>query len=218
MKVEIWSDIACPFCYIGKRRFENALEKFSKKGTSVRPLTEVEIVWKSYQLDPYFKPVLGQNIHQMLAEKKGWTEEHARQLNQQVITMAQEEGLNYNLDSIIPANTLNAHRLIHLAAKHGLQDEAKERLLSAYFTEGRNLNSKDALGELAVEIGLSFDEVETLLNGKEFAEEVSSDGHEGAALGVRGVPFFVFDRKYAISGAQPEHLFLETMEKVVEGK
>jgi predicted DsbA family dithiol-disulfide isomerase len=218
MKVEIWSDIACPFCYIGKRRFENALEKFSKKGTSVRPPTEVEIVWKSYQLDPYFKPVLGQNIHQMLAEKKGWTEEHARQLNQQVVTMAQEEGLNYNLDSIIPANTLNAHRLIHLAAKHGLQDEAKERLLSAYFTEGRNLNSKEALGELAVEIGLSFDEVETLLNGKEFADEVNSDAHEGAALGVRGVPFFVFDRKYAISGAQPEHLFLETMEKVVEGK
>lgn len=218
MKVEIWSDIACPFCYIGKRRFENALEKFSKKGTSSRPPTEVEIIWKSYQLDPYFKPVFGQNIHQMLAEKKGWTEEHARQLNQQVITMAQEEGLNYNLDSIIPANTLNAHRLIHLAAKHGLQDEAKERLLSAYFTEGRNLNSKDTLGELAVEIGLSFDEVETLLNGKEFAEEVSNDGHEGAALGVRGVPFFVFDRKYAISGAQPEHLFLETMEKVVEGK
>ena len=211
MKVEIWSDIACPFCYIGKRRFENALEKFSKKG-------EVEIVWKSYQLDPYFKPVLGQNIHQMLAEKKGWTEEHARQLNQQVVTMAQEEGLNYNLDSIIPANTLNAHRLIHLAAKHGLQDEAKERLLSAYFTEGRNHNSKEALGELAVEIGLSFDEVETLLNGKEFADEVNSDAHEGAALGVRGVPFFVFDRKYAISGAQPEHLFLETMEKVVEGK
>lgn len=218
MKVEIWSDIACPFCYIGKRRFENALEKFSKKGTSVRPPTEVEIVWKSYQLDPYFKPVLGQNIHQMLAEKKGWTEEHARQLNEQVIAMAKEEGLFYNLDSIIPANTLNAHRLIHLAAKHGLQDEAKERLLSAYFTEGRNLNSKDVLGELAVEIGLSFDEVETLLNGKEFADEVNSDAHEGAALGVRGVPFFVFDRKYAISGAQPEHLFLETMEKVVEGK
>jgi predicted DsbA family dithiol-disulfide isomerase len=218
MKVEIWSDIACPFCYIGKRRFENALEKFSKKGTSVRPPTEVEIVWKSYQLDPYFKPVLGQNIHQMLAEKKGWTEEHARQLNEQVIAMAKEEGLFYNLDSIIPANTLNAHRLIHLAAKHGLQDEAKERLLSAYFTEGRNLNSKDVLGELAVEIGLSFDEVEALLNGKEFADEVNSDAHEGAALGVRGVPFFVFDRKYAISGAQPEHLFLETMEKVVEGK
>ena len=218
MKVEIWSDIACPFCYIGKRRFENALEKFSKKGTSVRPPTEVEIVWKSYQLDPYFKPVLGQNIHQMLAEKKGWTEDHARQLNEQVIAMAKEEGLNYNLDSIIPANTLNAHRLIHLAAKHGLQDEAKERFLAAYFTEGRNLNSKDALGELAVEIGLSFDEVEALLNGKEFADEVNSDAHEGAALGVRGVPFFVFDRKYAISGAQPEHLFLETMEKVVEGK
>jgi predicted DsbA family dithiol-disulfide isomerase len=211
MKVEIWSDIACPFCYIGKRRFENALAKFPQRA-------QVEVVWKSYQLDPYFKPVLGQNIHQMLAEKKGWTEEHAKQLNQQVVTMAKEEGLNYNLDSIIPANTLNAHRLIHLAAKHGLQNEAKERLLSAYFTEGRNLNSKDVLGELAVEIGLSFDEVETLLNGKEFAEEVSKDGHEGAAVGVRGVPFFVFDRKYAISGAQPEHLFLETMEKVVEEK
>jgi predicted DsbA family dithiol-disulfide isomerase len=211
MKVEIWSDIACPFCYIGKRRFEHALEKFSKKG-------EVEIVWKSYQLDPYFKPLLGQNIHQMLAEKKGWTEEHAKKLNEQVTQMAKEEGLNYNIDAIIPANTLHVHRLIHLAAKHGLQDEAKERFFSAYFIEGRNLNSKDVLGELAVEIGLSFEEVETLLNGKEFADEVNSDAHEGAALGVRGVPFFVFDRKYAISGAQPEHLFLETMEKVVAEK
>ena len=211
MKVEIWSDIACPFCYIGKRRFENALSKFSLK-------KNVEIEWKSYQLDPYFKPVLGQNIHQMLAEKKGWTEEHARELNNHVINMAKEEGLNYKLDDIIPANTLNVHRVIHLAAKHRLQNEAEERFFAAYFTEGRNLNSKEVLGELAVEIGLSFDEVEILLNGKEFADEVNKDGHEGAALGVRGVPFFVFDRKYAISGAQPEHLFLETMEKVVEGE
>jgi len=211
MKVEIWSDIACPFCYIGKRRFETALEKFVHKN-------KVEIVWKSYQLDPYFKPILGQNIHQMLAEKKGWTEEHARELNQQVIKMAKESGLNYNMDSIVPANTLNVHRLIHLAAKHGLQNEAEEKFFSAFFVEGRNLNSKDVLGELAIEIGLSFDEVETLLNGKEFADEVNADAHEGAAIGVRGVPFFVFDRKYAVSGAQPEHLFLETMTKVWEEK
>src|SRR6478735_941403 len=126
MKVEIWSDIACPFCYIGKRRFENALEKFPHKN-------EVEVVWKSFQLDPTSKFVPGKNIHEVLASKKGWSIDYAKEAGEHVSQMAANNGLRFDMDKVVPANTFDGHRLIHLAAHFGKQDEAKEKLLLAYF-------------------------------------------------------------------------------------
>jgi len=147
MKIEIWSDIMCPFCYIGKRRFENALNQFDHK-------KDVQVKWRSYQLDPDLKYVPNKTIHEVLADKKGFTKEEAKQMNQRVTEMARQEGLTYNMDKVIPANTLDAHRFTHLAAKHNLQDKAEERLFLAYFTEGKNISDRETLLQLGKEIGL----------------------------------------------------------------
>ena len=205
MKVEIWSDIACPFCYIGKRRFEKALEGFAHKDT-------VQVEWKSFQLDPEMKQVPGQNIYESLAEKKGWTPEQAKGLSAQVVAMAAEEGLDYNMDATVPANTLNAHRLTHLAAQLGLQDAAEERLFQAYFMEGKNIQDTETLVQLVTDIGLEEAAVRDLLAGGAFTYEVRQDIAEAQQIGVRGVPFFVIDRKYAISGAQPVELFQQALQ------
>ena len=204
MKVEIWSDIMCPFCYIGKRRFENALEQFTHKG-------DIQIVWRSFQLDPDIQYVPGKTIHEVLSDKKGWTKEEARQMNQRVSEMARQEGLEYNMDKAIPANTLDAHRFTHLAAKYGLQDLAEERLFSAYFTEGKNIGDKDALMQLGKEISLPEEELHNLFETDGYAQEVMLDSYEAQQIGVRGVPFFVLDRKYAVSGAQSSNVFLEAL-------
>lgn len=205
MKVEIWSDIACPFCYIGKRKFEAALEQFAHKDS-------VEVEWKSFQLDPEMKQVPGKNIYESLAEKKGWTPEQAKALSGQVVSMAAQEGLHYHMDATVPANTLNAHRLTHLAAKHGLQDAAEERLFQAYFMEGRNIQDSETLVQLGTDIGLKEEDVRTMLAGGEFTYEVRMDCAEAQQIGVTGVPFFVIDRKYAVSGAQPSELFLQALQ------
>lgn len=209
MKVEIWSDIMCPFCYIGKRRFEQALEQFEQKD-------QVEIIWKSFQLDPSLEYVPGQTTHSMLAEKKGWTVEYAQEVGNQVSNMAAQVGLQYDFDKAIPANTLNAHRLIHLAAKHGQQHNAEEKLFAAYFTEGKNISDKATLTAIGNELGLQTADIHAALDSDAYIKEVQQDIAEGAALGVRGVPFFVFNRKYAISGAQPLDAFTQTFQKVVE--
>ena len=205
MKVEIWSDIMCPFCYIGKRKFEKALENFEGK-------ENVQVEWKSFLLDPNLKSENGKNIHEVLAEKKGWTKEYAQRMNNQVAGMAKEVGLNYQFDKVVPANTYTAHRLTHLAAKHGLQDQMEEKLFHAYFTDGTDIGNIEALVELAVEVGLNEQEVREVLVSDEFAEDVKSDAYEGEQIGVRGVPFFVLDRKYAVSGAQPPEVFLKALD------
>jgi predicted DsbA family dithiol-disulfide isomerase len=194
----------CPFCYIGKRRFENALEQFAHKD-------DIQIEWRSFQLDPDMQYVPGKNINEVLADKKGWTVEEARQMNQRVSDMARQEGLEYNMEQAIPANTLDAHRLTHLAAKHGLQDQAEERLFSAYFTEGKNIGDKDDLIRLGREIGLTEEELHDLFETDAYAQEVLLDCYEAQQIGVRGVPFFVLDRKYAVSGAQSSNVFLEAL-------
>ena len=209
MKVEIWSDIVCPFCYIGKRRFENALNKFSAK-------EEVEVVWKSYQLDPTVQHIPGMSIHQYLAERKGFGVEQAKEMNEHVTAMAAEVGLQYDFGKTVVANTFDAHRLIHLAAKHDLQDQAEERLFSAYFTEGKNIQDKLTLVELGVEIGLTKEDVLKVLDSGAFANDVRKDFAEAQKVGARGVPFFVFNEKYAVSGAQPTEMFLQVLEKVRE--
>jgi len=206
MKIEIWSDVMCPFCYIGKRKFETALEKFSQKN-------QVEIVWKSFQLNPDMEYTEGDTLNKYLSRHNGWTEEYARSANEQVTGMAKESGLEFNLEKAIPANTLKAHRLIHLAAKSGLQDKAEETLFSAYFTEGKNVGDTDTLIALGKKIGLSDSELKDLFERNKYINEVETDILEAQQIGVRGVPFFVIDRKYAISGAQPSDVFLRAMEK-----
>ena len=208
MKVEIWSDVMCPFCYIGKRRFEEALAQFNNAD-------EVEVVWKSYQLNPHLRTDPTINIHQYLANSKGSDLDDARQMNQQVTEMAESVGLAYDFDRAIVANSFDAHRLSHLAAQHGLGSAAEEALFKAYFTEGKNIADKETLIALGAGIGLSAEEIKQMLNTDAFADNVKHDVAEAQQLGVRGVPFFVFDRKFAVSGAQPTAIFLQTLEKAL---
>jgi predicted DsbA family dithiol-disulfide isomerase len=203
MKVEIWSDIMCPFCYIGKRRFEQALAQLNPG--------QIQIEWKSFLLDPSMKPVAGKNIHHVLAEKKGWAIEYAEKINQQVAEMGSDVGLAYQFDKVIPANSFDAHRLTHLAATHGLQDAAEEKLFKAYFVEGKDIGAKSTLTTIGEDIGLSKQEVHDMLESDAFDHNVKADMQEAQQLGIRGVPFFVFDRKFAVSGAQPAEVFSKTM-------
>ncbi len=207
MKIEIWSDVVCPFCYMGKRKLEIALGQFPHRD-------EVEILWHSFQLDPGAKRMEGKDIHDYLAAKCGRSREWAIEVNADVAARAGQVGLEYNFDKAIPVNTFDAQRLIHLAAGHGLQAKAEERLFAAYFTEGRDIGEIPALTEIADEIGLDTEEVRSMLESTDYADLVKGDIEEAESLGINSVPFFVFDRKYAISGAQPSHLFLETLEKV----
>lgn len=206
MNIEIWSDVMCPFCYIGKRRFENALEQFHNKD-------EISIEWKSFQLMPGLKTDGDQNADEFLAEQKGVTIEHARAMNGHASQMAQDVGLNFNFDKAIPANTFNAHRLIHFAKAKGKQHEAEEILFRSYFTEGKNIDDYPTLVSLGKEIGLDIKELEAALKNESFTDNVLEDIYEAQQIGVRGVPFFVFDRKYAVSGAQASGIFLEVLQK-----
>jgi len=209
MKVEIWSDIMCPFCYIGKRKFEKALEQFEHKG-------EVEITWKSFQLNPGMETDPGKNINQYLAEIKGWSLEQAKEMNARVTQMAEAVGLKYDFDKAVVANSFDAHRLIQLAKTKGKGDEAEERLFKAYFTEGSNIADKETLIAIAESIGLDKAEVREMLDSGKFAGNVQEDINESQQIGVRGVPFFVFNRKYAVSGAQESDAFLEVLRKASE--
>jgi len=206
MKVEIWSDVMCPFCYIGKRRFENALSHFPNKD-------EIEIEWKSFQLDPNMKTAPGVQIDQYLAKKKGWDLDYARQVNDQVTQMAAIDGLTYNFEKAVIANSFNAHRFSHFAKTHGLGHEAEEQLFKAYFTDGKNIDDVQTLIALGMEIGLDANGTKTVLESNAFADEVKQDIAEAQNIGIQGVPFFVMNNKYAISGAQAVPVFKETLEK-----
>jgi predicted DsbA family dithiol-disulfide isomerase len=206
MKVEIWSDVMCPFCYIGKRKFEAALAQFKDNAS-------IDIIWKSFQLAPELKTAPNKNSHQFLAEHKGMSLEQATRMNNQVADLAQQVGLVYDFDRAIPANSFNAHRFAHLAQHHELQAKAEEALFSAYFTEGRNIDDIATLVQLGEEIGLEPTDTRIVLDSNKYAAEVQQDIYEAQQIGVRGVPFFVFDRKYAVSGAQESGVFLETLGK-----
>lgn len=207
MKVEVWSDIMCPFCYIGKRHFEAALEKFEHA-------QDIELVWHSYQLDPTLPKLASKlNAYQYLAQHKGISYEESVAMHKNVIDMAKETGLNYNYDKVVIANSFDAHRLIQLAKKNGKGNEAEERLFKAYFIEGKNMSDISTLILLGEEIGLDETVVKAALNSSEFSNEVNNDINEASQLGVQGVPFFIFNRKYAISGAEPVTTFLETITK-----
>jgi predicted DsbA family dithiol-disulfide isomerase len=206
MKIEIWSDVMCPFCYIGKRRFEAALNKFAHKD-------EVEIRWRSFQLNPDLKTNPEININQYLADIKGISLGQAEQMNAQVTAMAAELGLEYNFDKAVVANSFNAHRLSHLANQHGVGDAAEEALFRAYFTEGKNIDDIETLVEIGTKIGLHDDEIKQVLQSGAFADKVAYDINVAQQLGIRGVPFFVLDNKYAVSGAQMPDTFLGAIEQ-----
>ena len=207
MKVEIWSDIMCPFCYIGKRHYEEAIKQFADSAN-------VELEWHSFQLDPDLpKPASKLSAYDYLAQRKGISKEQSMAMHQNVIQMAKEAGLNYNYDKAVVANSFDAHRLIQFAKTKGLGDEAEERLFKAYFIEGKDMCNADTLMALAKDMGLNEAEAKEVISGTAFSDEVKKDIKEAEQIGVSGVPFFVFDRKYAVSGAQPSSQFLNVLQK-----
>lgn len=208
LKIEIWSDVMCPFCYIGKRKIENAIREFSNKD-------QVEIEWKSFQLDPRTKSQPGKSTYDYLAEKYGRDRQWSVEMHENVTNQAKAEGLEFNFDKAIIANSLDAHRLSHLAKKQGKGNELEELIFKAYFTEGKDVSEIEILVKLGRNVGLDENEIRNMLDSNQFKEEVQNDIIE-AQQGVRGVPFFVLDRKYVISGAQPQEVFSETLEKAWE--
>lgn len=210
MKVEIWSDIMCPFCYIGKRRFEQALEQFEYADN-------ITIEWRSFQLNPGLKTDPDISINEYLAESKGWPLEHARKMNQRVTDMAAEIELEYNMDQAVVANSFDAHRLIQFAKDEGGGDEMEERLFRAYFTEGKNIADRDTLMALASECGLDSGKSKEVLESSRYANQVKHDIEIASSMNIRGVPFFLFDRKYGISGAQETEIFLKALKQSWNG-
>lgn len=209
MKIEVWSDFVCPFCYIGKRRLEQALEEFDQKD-------KVEVSFKSFELQPHLPSDKNVTIHEMLAKKMNMTPEQAKAMNNQVIASAATVGLAYQFDDMKQTNTLDAHRLVKFAESVGKGGELTERLLSAHFLESQFLGEHETLLDLAYEVGLNREEASKVLTSSDYLDEVRMDQQEGQQLGVQGVPFFVFNRKYAISGAQPHEAFVQTLKKVWE--
>ena len=204
MNVEIWSDVVCPWCYIGKRRFEAALARFEAADT-------VEITWRSFQLNPDYRVGIREPHDTHLAHKLGATAAQVAQLNERVVALAAAEGLEYHFETYVTVNTFDAHRVTHLARALGLGLPIHERLLRAQLVEGEILDDPDTLVRLAAEVGVPEAETRRVLGTDAYAAEVEADIREAHAIGVNGVPFFVLDRRYGISGAQPAELFLQAM-------
>jgi predicted DsbA family dithiol-disulfide isomerase len=204
MKIEIWSDVMCPFCYIGKRHLEQAMATLPFKN-------EVEIEWKSYQLNPDYHNTAKESLYDYLARAKGMSAAQAKQLTVGVSDMANNTGLALNFDDSVPANSFDAHRLIHFAKTKGLQNEAEEVLFHAHFIEGKDIAQQEVLIAIGETIGLVKAEIANTLVGDDFTEEVRYDIYESQQIGIRGVPYFVLDRKYALSGAQPIETFKEAI-------
>lgn len=209
IQVEIWSDIQCPFCYIGKRQFEAALGQYADKD-------RVEVTWRSYQLDPELKAKPGESIYAYLARRKGMTVDQSKQMHEQVAQNARRVGLDYQFDKMVVSNSHAGHRLIQAAKAKGLGDRAEETLFRAYFTEGRDLGDRATLVALGLEVGLTQAEAEEALDDPsgQWRQRVDDEASEALALGSSGVPFFVFQRQYAVTGAQGQASFLKILEKV----
>ena len=206
MKVDVWSDIMCPFCYIGKRRLEGALKQFDHG-------SEIEVEWHSFQLDPAMKPQPGKSMYQYLAERKGQSLDWSVKVHRQMTENAKADGLEYNFDKAVIANSFDAHRVIHLAKRKGLGDAAKERIFRAYFTEGKDISDAATLEQLGSDAGLTAAEVRSMLESNDLTDSVNADIEQAQQLGINGVPFFVLDNKYAISGAQPAEVFLSGLKQ-----
>ncbi len=204
MHVEIWSDIACPWCYVGKRRFEAALAGFEHRD-------DVRVTWRSFELDPAAPPERAGDGAQHLADKYAMSRDEALAAQQRLTEVAAGEGLAFRFDLARGGNTFDGHRVVHLAAEHGLQDAMKERIMRAYLEEGELISSAEVLERLAVEVGLPGEEVRELVAGERFADAVREDERTAAGLGIRAVPFFVVDRKLGASGAQPAPVLLDLL-------
>ena len=207
IKIEIWSDINCPFCYIGKRHLEAALSECPDP-------QGIEIEWKSFELDREANPPKGSDNTELLAKKYGRDRKWAEEMNRSMTQMALSAGLEFHLEKVIPANSFNAHRLIHLARKYHLQDQMKEKLLSLKFTEGKDINDPAILHAAAKATGLADDVMTSFMNGDEFSAEVRRDEAEALKMRISGVPFFLFNQQVALSGAQPVQAFTEVLNKL----
>lgn len=207
MKIDIWSDIVCPFCYVGKRHLELALEGFEHAA-------EVEITWHSFELDPDAVPVADESLVDKIARKYSMSTEQSEASQRQLAAKAAAVGLDFNWQEARYGNTFDAHRLVHLAAAQGLADAAEERFMRAYFTEGKAIGDPETLAGLAVEIGLDEARVREVLAGTEFADAVRADEAQASAYGISAVPFFVIDGTYGISGAQPVEAFEQALQQI----
>jgi predicted DsbA family dithiol-disulfide isomerase len=204
LRIDIWSDVVCPWCYIGKRRLETALSRFEHAD-------EVEVHWHSFQLDPSHAEGHRQPVFETLAKKVGAPLAQVRAMTGQVTELAAAEGLKYDLERAVSVNTLDAHRLSHLAAAHGLGDQMHDRLLRAHLGEGEIVDDPDTLVRLGAEVGVPEDEIRRMLNGDAYADAVQEDIREARRIGASGVPFFVINRAYGLSGAQPVDTFLSAL-------
>lgn len=208
LRIDVWSDIACPWCYVGKRRLEAALARFAHRDA-------VEVVWRAFELDPSAKRVLdaGASYAERLARKYGTSVAKAEGMIRQMTEVAAADGLEFHFEKVRPGNTFDAHRVLHLAAERGVQDAVKERLLRAYMTEGEAIGEPEVLARLAGEAGLDPAEVRAALAGDAFAGEVRADEAEARAIGVTGVPFFAVGGRYGVSGAQPAEALLGVLQR-----
>jgi len=209
IQVEIWSDVMCPFCYIGKRQFEAALAEFEDRD-------RVEVTWKSFQLDPKLKADPGQSLYDYLAKRKGLTLEQSRQMHDQVTQTAARVGLDYRFEKVVVNNSHAAHRLIQVAKSLDKGDELEEVLFRSYFTEGKDIGDRATLKALAEEVGLSSAQADDAFDDSEgeWGRRVDDEASEAHALGSTGVPFFVFQRQYSVTGAQGTGAFQRVLEKV----
>lgn len=204
MRVEIWSDVVCPWCYIGKRRFEAALAQFEHAG-------DVEVAWRSFELDPNAPPVQTEPHAERLARKYGVSLQQVEAMDARLVGEAKKEGLDFRLAESKGGNTFDAHRLIHFAGESGRAGEMKERLMKAYFTEGVAIGERGELVRLAVEVGFDEADVKGMLSSDQFANEVRADEARARAFGISGVPFFAIDERYGVSGAQPTDVLLDAL-------
>jgi predicted DsbA family dithiol-disulfide isomerase len=206
MKIEIWSDVVCPWCYIGKRRLESALQRFAHRES-------VEVLWRSFELDPSAPPIRTGDSAQRLADKYGMSLHQARQRQGHIAQLAAAEGLQFRFDVAQSGNTFDAHRMLHLAHERGVQDEVKERLFRAYFTEGEPIGDRETLVRLVSDAGIAVGDARTVVESERFADDVRADEREARELGINGVPFFVLDRRYGVSGAQPTAVLLQALDQ-----
>lgn len=206
MKVDIWSDTRCPFCFIGKKNFEKALRDFAHKD-------EIEVHWHSFQLDPDMKTDLSQNNYDYLSKIKGFPMQQIMQMHENLIQIGKSAGIDFNFDAVKVSNSFKSQMLVQLAKQKGKANEMEELLFEAYFIQGKDIDNGEVLANIGEQIGFSHEEIQQAIQSTELAQLVNNDLKEAAELGIHSVPFFVFDRKYAISGAQPTHLFSEVLEK-----
>ena len=206
MRIEIWSDVVCPWCYVGKRHLEQALDRFAHRDA-------VEIVWRAYELDPHAPPERSGSYPERIARKYGISEVQARASMARIVNAGADAGIDFRFDDLRAGNTFDAHRLLHLAASRGVRNELKERLLFATFTEGHPIGDRDTLVKLAGDVGVGEADARRVLDSDEFGREVREEEAEAMEMGATGVPFFLFDRRFGVSGAQPPETLLHVLER-----